>query len=284
MRGKSLSEDAIESAANVIVENFGLATQLYGAPSILSGFVKQFYGNKFIMPNTQALTNGVMGQRVQQFESQFGPIGLRQDIFFKKKPAKDAKSPATADKAPQKPTVTAEAVLAGAANSKWATEDAGNVYYAVSAFNAKGESQLTVVDTPVAVVATGAADIKITAAVGDSHPATAYRIYRTVTGGDKTGPFYPIMDVSLDDVTRGLDGASAGNVRDLNRFLPNCDQAMVMQFDDEVLEFAQLAPLMKMDLAMLAPAYRFMVLLYGTPLLYAPKKMVRIINIGNKIV
>ena len=92
------------------------------------------------------------------------------------------------------------------------------------------------------------------------------------------------MDVSLDDVTRGLDGATAGNVRDLNRFLPNCDQAMVMQFDDEVLEFAQLAPLMKMDLAMLAPAYRFMVLLYGTPLLYAPKKMVRIINIGNKIV
>lgn len=284
MRGKSLSEEAIESAANVIVENFGLATQLYGAPSILSGFVKQFYGNKFIMPNTQALNNGVMGQRVQQFESQFGPIGLRQDIFFKKKPAKDGKSPATADKAPQKPTVTATAVEAVVANSKWATEDAGNVYYAVSAFNSKGESQLTIVETPVAVVANGAADIKITAAVGDSHPATAYRIYRTVAGGDKTGPFYPIMDVSLDDVTRGLDGATAGNVRDLNRFLPNCDQAMVMQFDDEVLEFAQLAPLMKMDLAMLAPAYRFMVLLYGTPLLYAPKKMVRIINIGNKIV
>ena len=67
----------------------------------------------------------------------------------------------------------------------------------------------------------------------------------------------------------------------MNRFIPNCDQAMVLQFDNEVIEFAQLAPLMKMDLALLSPAYRFMILLYGTPLLYAPKKMVRIINIGN---
>ena len=38
---------------------------------------------------------------------------------------------------------------------------------------------------------------------------------------------------------------------------------------------------MKMDLAILSPAYRFMVLLYGTPFLYAPKKMVRLINIGR---
>ena len=48
-----------------------------------------------------------------------------------------------------------------------------------------------------------------------------------------------------------------------------------------MIEFAQLAPLMKMDLAILSPAYRFMVLLYGTPFLYAPKKLVRLINIGR---
>lgn len=283
MRGSALTEDAIESAANTIVESYGLATQLYTAPSVLSGFVKNFYGNKFIMPNTQALTNGVMGQRVQQFESQFGPIGLRQDIFFKKKPAKNAQSAATSDKAPAAPTVTATAVAAGADNSKWGTDDAGNVMYAVSAFNRYGESALTVVNTAVAAVATGAVDLKITAGTGSVHKATAYRIYRSYKNGTANGQFYPIMEVSLDDVTRGLDGAAAGSIRDLNRFLPNCDQAIVLQFDDEVINFAQLAPLMKMDLAMLAPAYRFMILLYGTPLLYAPKKMVRIVNIGNII-
>lgn len=280
MRGATLSEDAIESAANTIVENYGLATQLYTSPAVLSGFVKQFYGNKFIMPNTQALTDGVMGQKVQKFESQFGSIGLNQDIFFKKLPAKTASSPATSDKAPNAPTAVAAAV-ANAANSKVATADAGNVTYAISAFNRYGESALYVISTPVALAAGGAADITITDG-GGTHRATAYRIYRSMTG--KTGTYYPLFDVSLDDVTRGFDGGSAGDVRDLNRYLPNCDQAMVLQFDNEVIEFAQLAPLMKMDLALLSPAYRFMILLYGTPLLYAPKKMVRIINIGQKLV
>jgi hypothetical protein len=48
----------------------------------------------------------------------------------------------------------------------------------------------------------------------------------------------------------------------------------------EIFEIAQLAPLMKMDLAMIGPAYRFMILLYATPLLYQPMKMVRFVNIG----
>lgn len=278
MRGKSLSEDAIESGANSIVESYGLATQLYTAPSVLSGFVKQFYGNKFIMPNTQALQAGIMGQRVQQFESQFGPIGLNQDIFFKKKPAKTAQSEATSDKAPNAPTISVTAVQASEANSKWDSDFAGNVTYAVAAFNRYGESKLTIASTPTAVVVHGAADIEITDG-GGTHKASSYRIYRSEKG--KTDTYYPIFEVSVDDVSRGLDGAGTGKVRDLNRFIPNCDQAIVLQFDNEVIEFAQLAPLMKMDLAMLSPAYRFMILLYGTPLLYAPKKMIRIINIGN---
>lgn len=278
MKGQALTEEAIERAANTIVENYALATTLYAPPSVLSGFVKQFYGNKFIMPNTAGLTNGVMGQRVQKFESQFGPIDLKQDVFFKKRAGKTAASEATSDKAPQVPTVTTTAVAAGAANSKWITNDAGNVKYAVSAINRYGESKLAVVSTAVAVVAKGAVDISITDG-GGTHKATAYRIYRTVKGRDDM--FFPILDVSLDDVKRGLNGAAVNNVRDLNEIMPDTDQAMVLQFDNEVLEFAQLAPLMKMDLAMLAPAYRFMILLYGTPLLYAPKKLVRIINIGR---
>ena len=99
--------------------------------------------------------------------------------------------------------------------------------------------------------------------------------------GSATGEFFPLFEVSLDDVTRGYDGGGADIIRDMNRFLPDTDQSMLAQFDNEVVEFAQLAPLMKMDLAVLSPAFRFMVLLYGTPFLYAPKKLVRFINIGK---
>ena len=283
LRGKSLTEDAIESGANSIVENYGLATQLYAAPAVLSNFVKNFYGNKFIQPNTPALSNGIMGQRVQAFDSQFGQIGLNHDVFFKKQPSKSAASAATSTKAPATPVwdssspATVKPTIAG---SKFASTDAGNVYYAVSAINRFGESKLAIHSTAVAAVAGCAIDLKFAAGVG-TNTATAFRIYRTKVGGSATGEFYPLFEVSVSELTAGYDGASAGVARDMNHFLPDCEQAMLVQFDNEVIEFAQLAPLMKMDLAVLSPAFRFMILLYGTPFLYAPKKMVRFVNIGK---
>lgn len=286
LRGYALSEDAIETAANSIVENYGLGTQIYGPPAVLSNFVKNFYGNKFIVPNTPALSDGIMGQRVQAFDSQFGRIGLNYDVFFKKLPAKFATTPANSQKAPNKPVwdvTTPVQVQNGVSGSKWGSEDAGNVYYGVIAINRFGESDMAIYSTAAATaVAGGAIDLKFTDG-GGVNKATAYRIYRTKVGGAADGPFYPLFEVSLDDLTRGYDGGGAGVIRDMNRFLPDCDQSILFQFDDEVVEFAQLAPLMKMDLAVLSPAFRFMVLLYGTPFLYAPKKMVRFINIGKAL-
>lgn len=283
LRGSALTEDAIETAANSIVENYGLGTQLYGPPAVLSSFVKNFYGNKFIVPNTPSLSNGIMGQRVQAFDSQFGQIGLNHDVFFKKLPSKTDASPANSQKAPNKPVwdaSTAAAVQNDIAGSKWASTDAGNVFYGVVAINRFGESDMAIHNTAVAAVANGAINLKF-ADGGGVNKATAYRIYRTKVGGSATGEFFPLFDVSLDDLTRGYDGGAPGIIRDMNRFLPDCDQSALFQFDNEVVEFAQLAPLMKMDLAVLSPAFRFMVLLYGTPFLYAPKKMVRFINIGK---
>ena len=282
-RGQKLSEVAIESAANTIVENYGLGTQLYASPAVMSNFVQNFYGNKFIQPNTAALSEGIMGQHVQAFDSQFGRIGLNHDVFFKKLPAKDAKTAANSLKAPEKPVwdgTNPAKVEAGTAHSKFAATDAGAVYYAVSAINRYGESELAIYGTAVTITAGCAVDLKFTAGTGTNAP-TAYRIYRTKVGATSADKFYPLFEVSVSELTAGYDGAAGGVVRDLNHFLPDCDQAFLVQFDNEVIEFAQLAPLMKMDLAVLSPAYRFMILLYGTPFLYAPKKMVRIVNIGK---
>jgi len=284
LRGSALTEEAIESAANSIVENYGLGTQIYGPPAVLSSFVKNFYGNKFIVPNTPSLSNGIMGQRVQEFDSQFGRIGLNHDVFFKKLPSKNSTSSANSQKAATKPawaaTTPAVVVPSTGNQSKWQSTDAGNVRYAVTALNRFGESDLSILATPVAAVAGGSIDLTFTDG-GGVNRATAYRVYRTRVGASGTDEFFPLFEVSLDDLSRGYDGASPLSIRDNNRYLPDTDQSVLFQFDNEVVEFAQLAPLMKMDLAILSPAFRFMVLLYGTPFLYAPKKMVRFINIGK---
>lgn len=283
LRGRSLSEDPIETAANSIVENFGLGTELYAPPAVLSDFVKTFYGNKFIQPNTAQVSAGIMGQRVQAFDSQFGRIGLNYDVFFKKAPYKMAGAQATHQKSPAAPvwdTSTPAHVVTSAVTSKFSSEDAGNYVYAVTALNRHGESALVVNETLAVVTAGSVVDLKFSI-TDNAHPATGYRIYRTKKGGTKDSAFYPLFDISVAQLKSGYAGAAGDLCRDNNYFLPDCDQAVLTQFDNEVVEFAQLAPLMKMDLAILSPAYRFMVLLYGTPFLYAPKKMVRIINIGR---
>jgi len=283
LRGSALTESAIETAANSIVENYGLGTQIYGAPAVLSSFVKNFYGNKFIMPNSEGVSNGIMGQRVQAFDSQFGRIGLNHDIFFKKLPSKNSSTPANSQNASTKPVfaetdaITVQPVVS---DGKWETSDAGNVYYAVTGINRFGESDLAIYNTAVSAVSGGAIDLKFTDG-GGVNKATAYRIYRTKAGAGVDSEFFPLFEVSLDDLSRGYDGGSAGSIRDMNRYLPDTDQSFLTQFDNEVVEFAQLAPLMKMDLAVLSPAFRFMILMYGTPFLYAPKKLVRFINIGK---
>jgi hypothetical protein len=282
MRGATLNEESLEDAANGIVQNFGLGNELFAPPKVLSNFVKNFYGNKFIQPNSAQVSDGVMGQRVKSFESQFGNIGLNWDIFFNKKPGKKSNAVSTSVMAPSNPGTLTVTPVATDASGKWGATDAGNYLFAVTATNRYGESTLTTSTTPATINAGGSVDIAF-ADGGGINLATSYTVYRSNKGATSaaTAMFYPLFTVSKTEKVNGFDGAVADAVRDRNRWMPDTDQAVLFQMDNEVIEFAQLAPLMKMDLALLAPSHRFMILLYGTPFLYAPKKMVRIVNIGS---
>lgn len=61
--------------------------------------------------------------------------------------------------------------------------------------------------------------------------------------------------------------------------MPNTYTSFMGEFTPEVIAFKQLAPIMKMNLATLGPCIRWMILIYGVPQLYAPKKWVKIKNI-----
>jgi hypothetical protein len=282
LRGRKLGEADIEKASEGIVENFGLGNQLYAPPAVLSDFVGNFYGNKFIQPNSEMTSAGVMGQRVQAFDSQYGRIGLNWDIFMNKKPNKTTLSGATSTTAPAVPTGVTATPVATDASASFAAADAGAYFYAVAGVNRFGESALAVVAAASTVVVGGAMDLTFTPGASANN-ATAFRVYRSNKGAVSAGvaTFYPVFDISLAELTAGYDGAVAASLRDRNRLMPDTNQAMLIQQDNEVVEFAQLAPLMKMDLAVLSPAYRFMILMYGTPFLYAPKKIVRFVNIGK---
>ena len=170
---------------------------------------------------------------------------------------------------------------------------AGSYYYAVTFANRYGESAPTVSDVAT-VTATQHARIKILNADTVAVAPDFIRIYRTVAGGAATGPFYLIATYAAIkqgsteyQTANGADGyfAPGGSEwNDTNADCANVHDVYMGELTPQVLMFKQLAPMMKMDLAVIEPAIRWVQLLYGVPQLYAPKKWIRIKNVGEATV
>lgn len=284
LRGNRLSEEVIEEAMRTIIDNFGSANTLFAPPIVLSNFTKFFYDN--LRQYAPVANDSTVGRRITHFQSQFGEIGLNFDKFMNRLPSKTSLS-AAQSQAPVAPTADAAPVVVAAdPSSVWEVADAGDYLYAVTAINRFGESALTNMGAAVTVAAGDSVDLDFSDTGG--HPAgqepTAYRIYRSNEGAASfaTATYFPVFEVSVDELAAGYDGAAATLVRDRNRFIPDTDSAFILENNQDIWSFKQLAPLMKMNLALLEPAFRFMVLLYGTPILYQPRKVVRFINIGSR--
>ena len=285
LRGKALAEADIEDASLTIIENFGQANWFMAPPRVLNDFVKRFYTFKQIFPNTEALTNGTMGQQVNKFVSQFGTVELGYDKFMAKDGFRLNGSAATNLKAPSAPTLggAPQAAVADATTKFVGFE--GDYFFSVAAVNRYGESQLVSLGALLTVGVGESVDLQFVDG-GGAIPATGYRIYcsekdpATAVG---TTPMYPLFYVSVAELAAGYDGAAATIVRNKNRIIPNTEECFLSEPTTNVMSFKQLAPLMKMDLATLGPATRFCVLMYGTPQLYAPGKFVKFINVGTDL-
>lgn len=282
MRGKRLKEDNMEDGSELVVNSFGKADYFITSPAVMSGFTKQYRDSKFIQPNTDAVSNAVMGQRVKSFESQYSTINLAYDVFMRQTPRLVGDS-ATHPKAPAVPTGGSSAPV-NDVTGKFKTDYTGDYFYAVAAKNKYGESTLLKLDNALVTVgAAQAVDLGFTAGAG-TYAASGYVIYRsekTPTTAFADTPLYPVLEVSVAEKAAGFDGAAAASVREKNRTIPNTFTGILIENDPEIWSFKQLAPLMSMDVARLGTADRKMILLYGTPQLYMPKKMVTYKNIGR---
>jgi len=283
LRGRRLTESDLEDGARVIMDNHGFADTLFAPLRVTSNFSKNFLSMKQIFPQADHVANGLFGQRVNTVQTQFATIDLKSDKFLGSGPSILQGQAAETLKAPAAPGGVAIAV-ASDTSSLFATADAGDYYYGVRAVNRYGMSALTMINTSVQAVTAGqCVNLTFTSGAG-TFAETGYVIYRSKkTPATAVGatPLYPIFSISTAELTAGYDGGSAGVCRDRNRFLPDCDQAFIMEKSTDVWEVKQLAPLMRMDLAVLSPSTRFMLLLYATPQLYAPGKVVTFRNIGT---
>ncbi len=287
LRGESIKQEHIEQAAVQVDLNYGTATSFFGPTTMVSTLSQDYFNRQRILfgPGQTQGAVGQLGTVATSIATTLGSVSLNSDKFMKADPAKDSTSSATSAFAPSAPSIGGVSAVADDPQSLYQGSDAGNVFYAVSALNKKGESTLTIHDTAVTIAAGTSVDIEVTPTAG-ANPTQGFVVYRTeVTNADDSAGlrFFPIFKVSAAHTAAGYDGASANTIRDRGMFLPNTDQGFVAQMDDEVLAYKQLAPISKLDLAILAPSRRFIVFSFGTPVLFQPRKLVRIINAGKKL-
>lgn len=287
-RGSSLTDANIEDAAHAIVnDGFGTASGIISAPIVFNDYVKQFHESKRVMVDnpTGATTGATMGQKVNQTATQFGMIDLTDDIFFDRRLPKAYNAGAETAQSPAAitPDGSAPTAVQTDTNNKFGTTFAGSYFYAIAAKNRYGEGAVTILSTTAqSVSSTQAVDLKFTI-TDNAYAAESFVIYRTEKDVTNylTADFFPIFTVNLAERVAGYDGGAAGLVRDRNREIPNTKRAFVYDNSTEMWGLKQLAPIMRMDLAVTSPSRRFMILSYITPVLYAPKKLAVIKNLGR---
>lgn len=271
MRGANLTEDKIEEGANLVVENYGTPTGMYLAPRANSDLAKQFYPRERV--NLPYPTEGKVGIAINSVVTNAGLVSLNPDVFLRSGRNNGVKTPPTAASSAKAPNAPASAtgVAAVDAASKFAAGDAGTYIYRVTAINRYGES--AAVDSAGIAIAAGEKNTLTITDGGGTYAATGYKIYRTGPGGAVSTATVMINGFPRD--------AATTDFVDFNFWLPGTSRGYMLQENLQFFSFRQLAPMIKIPLATIAASIRWMQLLYGTPIVYAPRKGIIFINVKD---
>lgn len=271
-KGQSLKDTDINFGAQMILENYGTPTDLYLPFETLADFSNEFFPKERVIMPTQG-AGYQAGLVVNKFQTHGGPVEFNPDLFLQKtKPLSATGTGGT--KAPTAPASVAVEV-GDALDAQFSNSGVGTYSYSVTACNRFGESVPTACATDVALTAddfTKGVKVTITNATSMVVAPEYFRVYRTEANGTQK---YCIMEIPASSI----NASGVTTCVDKNETMPNTYTAFMGEFTPETIAFKQLAPIMKMDLALLGPSYRWMILLYGVPQLYAPKKWMKFTNI-----
>ncbi len=276
--GNPLNEELIEEGANLVSVNFGTPTHLFLAKRAMADFGKTVFSKERFMPQqTTVNANGEVGYFIQSINTQSGIIGLRPDVFIANTPVANL-SAALSPNAPAAPSAVTS-VKSASGTGNFFKDGAGVYLYGAALGNNYGESTVVAAASSVTLSAaelTDSVNVTVTNATAIGAVLPQYiSIYRSQPNGSV---LYRIARTPVTTQT-----ASAANTawNDVDTVMANTSEAYLGEMSDQVIAFKQLAPLLKMDLAVVGPAFRWMILLYGVLVLYAPAKWVKFTNVGT---
>lgn len=277
LMGEPLAEGTFSEAAQMVASNYGIPTDAFLSFGAHDSYCKIMLPKERIPIQASATGGLTVGVNIQDVQTPFGRVNLNPDVFLNS--GITPLAAANSAYAPEAPSAVAlaDTPMAGT-DGVWATHGGAGTYsYSASLCNRYGESAAVDIAADLTVGAEDVAkhaSIVITnaASVGSYVPEYA-KIYKTTKGGS-------VKTLVARVAVSSQANSGTTTFSDTGVYMAGTSKAYVGELSPQVVAVKQLAPLMKMDLATVAPSIRWMILCYLTFILYAPKKWVKIINIG----
>lgn len=247
LAGAVMAQDDIEALAVIALENFGSPSELHAEPAVISAFVKQFYPQFRSAPGLAAQT---VGYDVSKVQTTAGAIDLKPNLFLR--PRTGVRAVASGTNAP-----AATFTAAGAGAGSGSTFAAGVYQVKVTAVNDSGES------APVAssaVTLTLGQNIDVTIGSVPANVKT-WKVYVSAPGGA----------AGSEKFAGNWANTGAGVYRAAGAKLPGLGEAFLLDMSAENMRFKQLAPLSKINFAIVTTALEFAIVLYGALFVYTPR-------------
>lgn len=255
VRGK-LDENVAEIAALTNVNNFGMAMDMYLGTDIHSVFSRDFYMKQRTLPGETLTSGNRVKEHTGSIDYRFKP-----SLFNRPRIAPLAQS-VSGTAAPTLANMTTPADAA----SKFKTADAGTYGYKIALVMQDGET-LPSAEISGAVAAGDAVSVEISF-TGAPLYANVFRTEKDAAG---TAPKF------IGRVKLAASGAAV--VIDRNAKVPGAGKAFLLMHDADALCWKQLGSMIKYDLAVTDTSYRWLQLMYGTPLVAAGRKHVILDNL-----
>lgn len=271
LRGQPMNvEDAEEGAAlTADAPNYRTLTDLFCNPRVKSDM------GAAVLPSLRGQIGanlGALGQSFERINTTIGDINVHSNPFINFGRKASATGLGDAARRPSTPILSVAVTTPGAAGSLFGASDAGDYSYSVVGRNRHGAS------VPLAIGAsTSVTGDKYTFGIqaAPGNPTVYFEIYRSTKNGGTTS------EQLIQRIPNPNQGFATQTVNDLNGDLPGTSTAWAIQWEPSVIGFKQLAPFMKVLLAQVDLNYRWAQVCYGVPVLYQPRAMYMIKNIGR---
>lgn len=256
--GNVIAQDDIERLAVIALENFGHPTELHIEPAALSAFVKQFYPQFRSAPG---LSGQTVGYDVSKMTTTAGAIDFKPNLFLR--PRAGARALSVSALAPALGSFAVASTNTGSGSAL----AAGAYQIKVTLVNDAGES--IPYQAPAATVAAGE-NIQLT--VTNMPAGVKYmKVYLSAPGGA----------VGTEKFVGNF--ANAGNTTYIlaGRKQAGLGEAFLLDMSAECMKFKQLAPLSKINFAIVTTALEFAIVMYGALFVYTPRFNCLFENVGK---